>query len=416
MHVAVDPAGRRDKPRPSSTAVEVSSTTSIASMVSGLPARPTADDTAVRHTDAGAPDPEHRIEQHDIGDCQCNAAALGPQREAIAHRAAHAGGDVRRRRPLDLDLEAGVAEPRAGVRHRDSPARAPAAAPALARPARPAARRRDRRGRARRAGPRSGTPNSSAVPPGSITTFAPRLERRPQAIDGRAVELEAAVDLEEVDVGGEPDGTSPVLRAVNGPSAPSSQTSGRLGWQRRRGGAERRSGRAGRSGASRRRTAPRPRSRGTSARHAVEHVAAGQDGVAARRDALVGEPVARGLADLVRDQRRRFRLVQRAGRVPAGGAPARPPGTAAAARSRAVSAALSRSRAFLRATRAEPHCVVDGQPQPASHLGDLVLGHDERRRDLHRDAAQPASDEPVVEREIRHDRRSAPASPRVPRA
>ena len=43
------------------------------------------------------------------------------------------------------------------------------------------------------------------------------------------------------------------------------------------------------------------------------------------------------------------------------------------------------------------------EAQPARHLGDLFLGHDERRRDLHRDTAQPAADEAVLEREIGDD-------------
>ena len=106
------PPGVATRLRPSITAVDVSSTTSIASIVSGLPARPTATTRPsvtpmlVRRT------PEHRVEQEDVGDREADAAALGAHREAVAHRAAHARGDAARVVALGLDLEAGVAEPR----------------------------------------------------------------------------------------------------------------------------------------------------------------------------------------------------------------------------------------------------------------------------------------------------------------
>ena len=51
----------------------------------------------------------------------------------------------------------------------------------------------------------------------------------------------------------------------------------------------------------------------------------------------------------------------------------------------------------------EPHGVVDGEAQTARHLGDLVLGDDEGRRDLHGHAAQTATDQTVVEGEVGDD-------------
>ena len=112
------PPGVATRPRPSITAVAVSSTTSIASIVSGLPARPTATTRPsvtpmlVRRT------PSTGIEQQDVGDRERDAAALGAHREAVAHRAAHARGDAGRVVALGLDHEAGVAE-------RDAAAQAP---------------------------------------------------------------------------------------------------------------------------------------------------------------------------------------------------------------------------------------------------------------------------------------------------
>ena len=127
VHVRVDAAGRRDQ----AAAVDhrgrgVEHDVDRVHRV-GVAGTPDGDDAAVRDADARAAHAEHRIEQQDVGDRERDAAALGAHREAVAHRAAHAGGDAARVVALGLDREAGVAEGHAVVRHRGTPARAPAA-------------------------------------------------------------------------------------------------------------------------------------------------------------------------------------------------------------------------------------------------------------------------------------------------
>ena len=110
MHVAVDAARRRHEAPPVDHRCRgVEHDVDRIHRV-GVAGAADGDDAAVRHADARAPHAEHRVEQQDVGDRERDASALGPHREAVAHRSAHARGDPARIVALGLDLEAGVAE------------------------------------------------------------------------------------------------------------------------------------------------------------------------------------------------------------------------------------------------------------------------------------------------------------------
>ena len=246
-------------PVASSTAVAVSSTTSIPSIVSGLPARPMRDDppAARRRCSCGArPAPGRRRARRRSRARRRRARRARRGRRASCCRSrAGSGRGRRRRRPRARARGRSRRAGRRRLRHRGSPARGRAPAPPRARPSassgpstRPAWPRITR-------APPNGTRHDLPRDPGAKNTFR-RARREPHAPGGRAVEAQRAVDLEEVEVRGHAD--RDVAFVDDGQRVLVREPlDRRLGRARRR--RPSRSGRAARAAGCRRRTAPRPR-------------------------------------------------------------------------------------------------------------------------------------------------------------
>ena len=187
VHVRVDAAGRHDHARRvDDRGARVEHDVDAVHGV-GVARAADRDDPPAGDPEARVADAEHRIGEQPADDRQLDAAALGAHAEAVAHRVAEARQDpVRPAGVVGLghQPEVGVGEPDgARLRHRGSPARAPAPALPRARRRHRAPRRRVRRGRGSRARRRTASGTPRALPPGSKNTLAPGAiaRRMPQA-------------------------------------------------------------------------------------------------------------------------------------------------------------------------------------------------------------------------------------------
>ena len=180
------------------------------SIVSGLPARPiaTTRPSATPIDVRAARRAPGRARARRRSRCRRRRARPARRARRASCRPSRARARRGRRRRRARATRAASLSPRrtAAVRHRGTPARAPARAPRRARPARPAARRRARRGRARRARRRTGTSAHLARLAGREEDLRRRggtARRMPPR--RRAVEAQRRVDLEEVEVRGDAD-------------------------------------------------------------------------------------------------------------------------------------------------------------------------------------------------------------------
>ena len=292
----------------------VSSTTSIPSIVSGLPARPTATTRPSRDRRCScARTPSTGSSEQPADDRELDAAALGAHAEPVAHRVARSrAGSVRPARLVALGDERTASLSPSRTPGRQAPryprSRAQLERRVAARPARPAARRPGRRGRGSRARRRTApagrraarrvrrTPSRRRAIASRMPHAAARSKRSARLTskkwkcdvtptgtvalvdDRRArVSLRQPLDARPPARGGPVAPDRVVQHDSRLPSANSASTS----------------------------------TRGTSVGDAVEHVARRRAPRSPRASASAYErAVARGLADLVGDQRDRLGLAE----------------------------------------------------------------------------------------------------------